>query len=105
MANTISAQTVPQTTAEYEAEFELLMQEAAQINKRMAADRIEIERLKAEAKAIRDETYALLASIEVEQQNRTEQRIQEIAERDQENLILRLEHTRLREECAARARK
>ncbi len=28
MANTLSAQTAPQTTAEYEAEFDLLMQEA-----------------------------------------------------------------------------
>ena len=105
MANTISSQTAPQTTAEYEAEFEMLMQEAAQINKRMAIDRIAIERLKAEAKAIRNETYALLSSIETEQQDRTEQRIQEIAERDQENLFLRLEYVRLRHECAAGARK
>ena len=63
MANTLSAQTAPQTTAEYEAEFEMLMQEAARLNELMAEDRIEIERLKAETKVIRDETRTLLASI------------------------------------------
>ena len=63
MANTAAAQTAPQTTAEYEAEFELLMQEAARLNELMAADRVEIERLKAETKVIRGETRTLLASI------------------------------------------
>lgn len=63
MADTISAQTAPQTTAEYEAEFELLMQEAARLNELMAKDRVEIERLKAETKVIRDETRVLLVSI------------------------------------------
>ena len=63
MANTLPAQTVPQTTAEYEAEFDLLMQEATRLNELMAKDRIEIERLKAETKVIRDETRALLVSI------------------------------------------
>ena len=43
MADTLSAQTAPQTTAEYEAEFELLMQEAARLNELMAKDRVEIE--------------------------------------------------------------
>ena len=63
MANTISAQTGPQTTAEYEAEFEMLMQEAARLNELMASDRIEIERLKAETKVIRDETRNMLTSM------------------------------------------
>lgn len=63
MASTLSAQTPPQTTAEYEAEFELLMQEAARLNELMAKDRVEIERLKAETKVIRDETRAVFASI------------------------------------------
>jgi hypothetical protein len=63
MANTISTQTAPQTTAEYEAEFELLMQEAARLNELMAQDRVEIERLKAETKIIRSETRTLLVSM------------------------------------------
>lgn len=56
MANTLSAQTAPQTTAEYEAEFELLMQEAARLNELMARDRVEIERLKIETKVLAEET-------------------------------------------------
>ncbi len=63
MANTLSAQTEPPTTAEYEAEFELLMQKAARLNEPMAQDCVGNERLKAETKVIRDETRALLVSI------------------------------------------
>lgn len=63
MANTVLAQTAPQTTAEYEAQFELLMQEAARLNELMARDRAEIERLKAETREIRDETRAMLTSM------------------------------------------
>ena len=63
MAKTLSAQAAPQTTAEYEAEFELLMQEAARLNELMAKDRIEIERLKAETREIRDETRTMLISM------------------------------------------
>jgi len=59
VANTLS----PQTTAEYEAEFDLLMQEASRLNELMASDRIEIERLKAETKVIRDETRNMLTSM------------------------------------------
>ncbi len=61
MANTLSAQTAPQTTAEYEAEFELLMQEAARLNELMARDRVEIERLKIETKVLAEETGRLKA--------------------------------------------
>jgi hypothetical protein len=63
MANAIPAQTTPQTTAKYEAEFETLMQEAMRLNALMAQDRVGIERLKAETREIRDETRALLTSI------------------------------------------
>ena len=66
MASTLSAQTAPQTTAEYEAEFELLMQEAARLNELMAQDRIEIEPLKAETREIRDETRTMLISMGAE---------------------------------------
>lgn len=47
----------------YEAEFEMLMQEAARLNEFMAQGRVEIERLKLETKEIRDETRALLAGM------------------------------------------
>ena len=63
MAKTLSARAAPQTTAEYEAEFDLLMQEAARLNELMAHDRVEIERLKVQTKKIRDETRVLLASM------------------------------------------
>ncbi len=63
MANILSAKPAPATTAEYEAEFEILMQEAARLNELMAQDRVEIERLKVETKEIRDETRALLTSM------------------------------------------
>lgn len=61
MANTLLAQTAPQTTAEYEAEFELLMQEAARLNELMARDHVEIERLKIETKVLAEETGRLKA--------------------------------------------
>lgn len=70
MANTLSAQPMPQTTAEYEAEFDLLMQESNSINERMQRERIEIERLKMEEKVLikeigrlKDETRAMLVSM------------------------------------------
>ena len=70
MAKPLSASAAPQTTAEYEAEFELLMQEAARLNELMAQDRIEIERLKLETSTLAEETgrikadtRALLASM------------------------------------------
>ena len=63
MATILSAKPAPAANAEYEAEFELLMQEAARLNELMAKDRVEINRLKAEAKVIRDETRALLTSM------------------------------------------
>lgn len=66
MANILSAKSVPATTAEYEAEFEMLMQEATRLNELMAQDRVEIERLKLETKEIRDETRALLTSMGAE---------------------------------------
>lgn len=63
MNNIISAQPVPQTSAEYESAFERLMMEAESINERMQQDRSEIERLKAETKIIQDETRTLLAGM------------------------------------------
>ena len=39
------------------------MQEAVRLNELMAQDRVEIERLKAETKEVRDETRALLTSM------------------------------------------
>ena len=66
MANMLSAQ----TTAEYEAEFEMLMQEAARLNELMGQERIEFERLKLETKVLaeekgrlRMETRSLLVSM------------------------------------------
>lgn len=56
------------TTAEYKAEFNLLMAEAKRLNEDMRQTRIEIERLKAETKLIRDETHSLFSSAETEQQ-------------------------------------
>ncbi len=63
MANILSAKRAPAVTTEYEAEFEVLMQEATRLNELMAQDRVEIERLKSETKEIRDETRALLTSM------------------------------------------
>jgi len=54
MTDIASAQPAPQTTAEYEAAFERLMEEAESLNEQMRRDRIEIERLKMETKIIRD---------------------------------------------------
>ena len=96
MANTLSAQTTPQTTAEYEAEFELLMQEAARLNELMAEDRVEIERLKAETKVIRDETRALSVDMILNRQVQKQRYDREIPDLDQANSILRLENDALR---------
>jgi hypothetical protein len=63
MANILSAQPAPQTAAQYEAEFEMLMQKATRLNELMVQDRLEIEKLKAETKEIRDETRAMLVSM------------------------------------------
>ena len=63
MAKALSAHPAPETTAEYETKFEMLMQEAVRLNELMAQDRVEIERLKAETKEVRDETRALLTSM------------------------------------------
>jgi predicted nuclease with TOPRIM domain len=59
MANVASTQTAPQTTAEYEAEFELLMQEAARLNESMDKEQGEIERLKAETQVLAKQTERL----------------------------------------------
>ncbi len=61
MAKTLSALAAPQTTAEYEAQFDLLMQEAENINSRMHQERSEIERLKLETKVLAEETGRLKA--------------------------------------------
>ena len=98
MASTLSAQPAPQTIAEYEAEFELLMQEAARLNELMAKDRVEIERLKSETKVIRDETRALSADVTSDRQVQKQRRDREIADLDQANFILRLENHHLRNE-------
>ena len=70
MANILSAQPAPQTAAQYEAEFEMLMQEANGINERMRQERVEIERLKTEEKMLvkeigrlKGETRAMLVSM------------------------------------------
>lgn len=61
MMDIASAQPAPQTTAEYEAIFERLMAEAEGIHEQMGRDRIEIERLKVETKALAEETGRLKA--------------------------------------------
>jgi len=63
MIDIASAQSAPQTSAEYAAAFERLMAEAESINENMRRDRTEIERLKVETKVIRDETRTLLAGM------------------------------------------
>ena len=98
IANTLSAQTAPQTTVEYEAEFELLMQESARLNELMANDRVKIERLKAETKVIRNETWALSVDMTLDRQVQKQRHDREIADLDQANFILRLENHRLRNE-------
>ena len=98
MANTVSAQTAPPTTAEYEAEFDLLMQEATRLNELMAKDRVEIERLKAETKVIRDETQALSVDMTSDRQVQKQRHDWETATLDQANFILRLENDHLRNE-------
>ena len=98
MANMLSAQAAPQTTAEYEAEFERLMQEAARLNELMGQERIEIERLKAETKVIRDETRALSVDMTLDRQVQKQRHDREIANMDQANFFLRLENDRLRNE-------
>lgn len=72
MTDVALAQPAPQTTTEYEAEFERLMAEASHLDKLMGNDRIEIERLKAETQAIakdtarmKNETRAMLTSMGV----------------------------------------
>lgn len=61
MATTVTAQAAPQTAAEYEVIFERLMAEAEGIHEQMGRDRIEIERLKVETKALAEETGRLKA--------------------------------------------
>lgn len=63
MATMVTAQTAPQTAAEYEATFERLMAEAENLNEQMRHDRAEIERLTAETAALKSETRALLTSM------------------------------------------
>ncbi len=63
MATMVTAQAAPQMAAEDEATFEQLMVEAHHLNELMDNDRIEIEKLKTESKAIREETRALLTAI------------------------------------------
>lgn len=65
----LTAQAAPQATAEYEAQFDLLMQEAENINSRMQQERGEIERPKTEEKTVvkeigrlKDVTRTLLVS-------------------------------------------
>lgn len=104
MANVVTVQSAPQTQAEYEAAFERLMAEAESIDERMRRDRVDIERLKAETNALRDETRAMLiemdASHSAKKSQWEQQCIRDIAARDQENLILRMENSRLRAERA-----
>ncbi len=68
MASTLSVQTAPQTATEYEAEFELLMQELAELTKprdqsEVDREKAETEQLKAEIKGLREETRAILTSM------------------------------------------
>ena len=70
MAKTLLAHPAPTTTADYEAEFEVLMQEANSISERMSLGRVEINHLKAEGKVLaketgrlKDETRAMLVSM------------------------------------------
>ena len=59
MIDIASAQSAPQTVAEYEAAFERLMAEVESINEHMRRDRIEIERLKVETKSLAEEAAKL----------------------------------------------
>ncbi len=72
MSKIAAAQPMPQTDAEYEAEFERIMAEANSINEQMRRDRADIERLKQETQAfvkdtarMKNETRAMLAGMGV----------------------------------------
>ncbi len=72
MSNIAAAEPMPQTTAEYEAEFKQIMAEADGIHEQMRLNRADIERLKQETQAIakdtarmKNETRAMLAGMGV----------------------------------------
>ena len=52
----------PQSTAEYEAAIDRLLEEMRRLNQQMGGDRAEIDRLKAETRELKAETRAVLAS-------------------------------------------
>ena len=61
--STTMARSVPKTTEDYEAAFYKVSADAEGLNEQMRRDRVEIDKLKAESQAIRDETRVILASI------------------------------------------
>ena len=61
--STTMAQSAPMTTEDYEAAFYRVLADAENLNEQMRRDRVEIDKLKSESQAIRDETRLILASI------------------------------------------
>ena len=64
MSDMTFRQTAPATDAEYEAEFDLLLQEMTRLEPRMQADRADIERLRAESQVITAHTDAMLDQLD-----------------------------------------
>jgi predicted nucleic acid-binding Zn-ribbon protein len=54
---------VPRTDAEYEAAIEQMLAEMRRLNERMKDDQTAIERLKAETRALKEETDAVKARL------------------------------------------
>ena len=57
------ARSVPMTTEDYETAFYKAIADAEDLNEHLRRDRVEIDSLKAESRAIGGETRAILASI------------------------------------------
>ena len=66
MSDTTLLESTPKTDAEYEVEFNHLMQEITRIEKMMQSDRADIERLRAESSVITTHTDVMLDQLETQ---------------------------------------
>ncbi len=74
MSDTTLVDSTTKTDAEYELEFQLLMQEINHIEKMMLSDRADIDRLRAESSVITAHTDVILDQLEA-QLNRLQRKI------------------------------
>ena len=90
-------QSEPQTEEEYRAAVHQILAEIRRLNRQMEVDRAERERVRAESEILKAQTRRILADmgqrISLEQQHD-----REMAAKDRENLLLRLENYVLRAE-------